>query len=210
MLEDLPVPIKNAILNNVNSFYERKNNTFSVTELLGCLRVSYFRRTNPKKLDINQAYAMYRGNIFDDIWCRLFRFSQVRCTYRCKNVPVTISGKYDFIDENGVLTDLKTVRTLYYIQEAKETHKDQVRFYCYCNSIEKAQILYVDFGDCKKIPVEIKMEDCLALLEKLETKATLLFWALRRGKPPEKTDVEAWMCKRCQFKLECKMCESEK
>lgn len=201
-LEDLPQPIKDEILRKANGEeYKNKPHTYAVTELLYCLRKAYFKRTNPKPLSLKQAFNIYRGKIFDQLWTPLFRHNQVRCTYRLKNVPITISGKYDFLTEEGKVTDLKTAKTLFYINEPSSEYIKQVRFYGYCNALEKAQILYIDFGDCKLFPVEVG--DCTQLLQELEEKATLLFWALQKGKAPEKTSVETWMCENCEYQEEC-------
>lgn len=200
---DLPKPIQQHILKTVNfDDYVGKPNTYSITELLYCIRKAYYKRTNPKPLQLEQAYNLYRGKVFDDLWSPLFRHNQVRATYRCKNVPITISGKYDFIDENGVLTDLKTAKSLYSINEPSKEYTKQVRFYAYLNSIDKAQIVYIDFGDCKVFPIEVG--DCTSLLEEIEVKATQLYYALKLKQPPEKpTITHTWLCQKCEYSQEC-------
>ncbi len=202
-IEDLPQPIKDEILKKSNNNdYQNKPNTYSVTELLYCIRKAYLKRTNPKPLTLQQAFNIYRGQIFDHLWTPLFKHNQVRCTYRLKSIPITISGKYDFIDENGVLTDLKTTKSLYYVTEPSEEYKIQVRFYAWLNSIEKAQIVYIDFGDCLVFPVEVG--DCTQLLEDLENKATQLYLALKTKQPPKKNpNSPAWLCKTCDYIEEC-------
>jgi hypothetical protein len=202
-LEDLPQPIKDEILKKANDGdYQNKPNTYSITELLYCIRKAYLKRVHPKPLTLKQAFNVYRGQIFDHLWTPLFRHNQVRCTYRCKNIPITISGKYDFLTADNILTDLKTTKTLYYINEPSSEYIAQVRFYAWLNSIEKAQIVYIDFGDCKVFPVEVG--DCTLLLEDIEAKATILYWALQRGKPPEKdANSPEWLCKNCEYGQEC-------
>jgi hypothetical protein len=203
-LEVLPQPIKDHIIKNANfDDYIGKPNTYSVTELLYCTRKTYFKRTQPKPTTLEQAFNLYRGKVFDNLWTPLFRHNQVRSTYRCKNIPITISGKYDFIDENGVLVDLKTAKSLYYINEPGHEYIQQVRFYAYLNSIEKARILYVDFGDAKAFDVEVG--DCQQLLTDLESKAAELYFALKNKCPPPKTVniSQMWLCQKCDYKQEC-------
>lgn len=200
-LTDLPEQIKEEILRQVNGDdYQSKPNTYSITELLYCLRRAYFRRINPKPTQLKSAFNLYRGRIFDQLWSQLFRHNQVRCTYRCKNIPITISGKYDFLTNDNVLTDLKTIKTLYYITEPSPEYIIQVRFYAWLNSIEKAQIVYIDFGDCKVFPVEVG--DCTQLLEEIESKATILYNALKNNMIPKEKGVE-WQCANCDYKKEC-------
>jgi CRISPR-associated exonuclease Cas4 len=207
MLEDLPKPIKDHIIKS-SSFddYVNKPNTYSLTELLYCIRKAYFKRIIPKQMTLEQAFNLYRGKVFDNLWTPLFRHNQVRSTYRCKSIPITISGKYDFIDENGVLVDLKTAKSLYYINEPGYEYIQQVRFYAWLNSIEKAKIVYIDFGDAKVFDVEVG--NCEQLLEELETKASQLYYALKNCKAPEKTTFisQAWLCQKCDYKTECDNC----
>lgn len=201
MIEDLPNPIKNHILAKVNNEYKASPNTFNVTELLYCLRKAYFHRLNPKPLALKAAWYIYRGELLDEVWTPLFRRYQVRCTYRCKSVPVAIVGKFDFLDENGVLTDLKTTKNLYYVDEPKPEHVKQVRFYAWCNAVPKAQLIYADFGDAKVFPVEVG--DCSDLLEELEGKALCMYLCLKKEKPPEAFGPE-WLCRICEYRDDCK------
>lgn len=202
-LEDLPKPIKDHILKNANfDDYIAKPNTYSVTDLLYCLRKTYFKKFNPKPITLESAFNLYRGKVFDNLWTPLFKHNQVRCTHRIKNYPITISGKYDFIDDKGILTDLKTAKSLFYINEAGPEYVKQVRFYAYVNAIEKAQILYVDFGSVKVFPVEVG--DCTELISELESKAILLWGAIQKGKPPQRCPTTPeWLCSKCEFKEEC-------
>lgn len=202
-LEDLPPTIKNHILKSANfDDHQNKPNTFSVTELLYCIRKSYLKRISPKPATLEQAYNLYRGKVFDQLWTPLFRHNQVRATYRCKNIPITISGKYDFLDEDGCLVDLKTAKSLFYINEPGHEYVQQVRFYAWLNSIDKAKIVYVDFGDAKVFPVEVG--DCQQLLDELESKAAQLYYALKFNRAPAKNPLtQAWLCSKCDYKTEC-------
>lgn len=202
-LADLPDQIKEHILRSANmEDYHAKPNTYSLTELLYCIRKSYFKRTTPKTLDLEAAYNIYRGKVFDNLWSPLFQHNQVRSTYRCKKIPITISGKYDFLTTDNILTDLKTTKSLYFVNEPSEEYKNQVRFYAWLNSIEKAQIVYIDFGDCKVFSVEVG--DCTQLFEALEFKAETLYYALKNMQaPPKPIMCHEWMCKKCEYNKEC-------
>jgi CRISPR-associated exonuclease Cas4 len=202
-LSDLPQPIKDHILRSVNGEdYQGKPNTYSLTELLYCIRKAYYRRTNPKPTDLESAFNLYRGKVFDNLWSPLFQHNQVRATYRCKHIPITISGKYDFLTADNILTDLKTTKNLYFINEPSEEYITQVRFYAWLNSITKAQLIYIDLGDAKVFPVEVG--DCTELLENLEAKATQLYIALQYNRLPQKnTTVPDWLCKKCEYNTEC-------
>lgn len=205
-LSDLPDPIKKYILQTANfDNYVSQKNSYSLTELLYCIRKSYYKRTQPKPTTLESAFNLYRGKVFDNEWSPLFKRNQIRCTHRVKNYPISISGKYDFLTEDNIVTDLKTAKSLYFINGVSEEYKKQVRFYAYCNALEKAQIVYIDFGDAKVFPVEVG--DCTQLIEELESKAVLLWSALQKGKPPEKNCFTPdWLCKKCDYKEECNSC----
>lgn len=201
MIEDLPRPIREHILAKVNTDYKSLPNSFNLTELLYCLRKTYFQRVFPQAFDLKAAWYIYRGELLDEVWTPLFSRHQVRCTHRCKNVPAVIVGKFDFLDENGVLTDLKTTKSLYYVDGPKDEHVKQVRFYAWCNAVEKAQLIYADFGDIKVFPVDVG--DCTDLLIELEGKVERLFHGLECGKPPVDRGPE-WMCRGCEYKEACR------
>lgn len=201
MIEELPRPIREHILAKVNTDYKSLPNTFNLTELLYCLRKSFFQRVVPQPFGLQAAWYIYRGELLDEVWTPLFSRHQVRCTYRCRNVPAVIVGKFDFLDENGVLTDLKTTKSLYYVTGPKEEHVKQVRFYAWCNAVEKAQLIYADFGDVKVFPVEVG--DCSGLLAELEEKVECLVVSLKSGKPPAGRGP-VWMCRDCGYSGACR------
>ncbi len=199
-LENLPKVIQDEIKGigkDKDSYYDRSDREIHVTELLYCIRKSFFGRKFPIEPTLEQAFWLYRGNLLDQAWTSKFRLNQLRCTHRVPNSPVTIVGKYDFFnDETGELCDLKTVKSLYYIVKdgtAKLEHQKQVQFYCYENGIDKARVFYMDFGDVVDFPVAIG--DCSTLILELEEKARILYNALQTNEPPS-IDVKKreWMC----------------
>lgn len=202
-LSDLPDPIKDHILNRTNNEeYTTQQNSYSVTELLYCQRKAYYKRTQPKPQTLESAFNLYRGKVFDNLWSPLFKRNQIRCTHRVPGYPISISGKYDFLTEDGTVTDLKTTKSLYFVNGASEEYQKQVRFYAYCNALSKAQIVYIDFGDCKVFPVEVG--DCTQLIQELEGKAIQLWSALQTGRAPVKSlAVHDWLCKNCEYSKEC-------
>jgi CRISPR/Cas system-associated exonuclease Cas4 (RecB family) len=209
-LDDLPQEIKDHIMRTVGNDdgYQEKPNTYSLTTLLYCIRKGYYRKTHPKPLSLESAYNIYRGKLFDEKWSPLFRHNQVRSTYRCKSVPVTISGKYDFLTcENGVyiVTDLKTTKSLQYINEPSPEYAKQVKFYAYLNSLQQAQLIYIDFGNAKKFTINVG--DVQPLLDELETKAQQLYIAYTTKQPPPKE--QSWLCTYCEYQTECNTQENK-
>lgn len=209
-VENLPQPIKDMILRKANEDnYEPMPNNFSITELLYCLRKKYFQKKLPKKpVDLKTANNFFRGNVWDNIFSSQFKRNQIRCTYRCRNIPISISGKFDFLDENNIITDLKSPADLYYIEcnnKVSEAYRKQVLFYCYCNAIPQGQVMYWDGSKCLKLPVEVTEESCKQLIEEIESRAFILWYALQQNRPPTKdaSKPESWECGFCSFQEEC-------
>jgi CRISPR-associated exonuclease Cas4 len=214
-LSDLPLLVQQHILAEMNqtkdSYYEVKDNEIHVTETLYCITKSHFKRKNPKATELRAAFNMYRGNELDNRWTPLFPDNQKRCTHRVNGYPFCIVGKYDFFDPaDQALGDLKTVKNLFYSKEGpKAEHVKQIRFYCYCNAIFKAKIVYVDYGDCITHPVEISDELCNQAVDEIESKAIALYESLKTGIPPrEDMSGKEWLCGfgkewQCEYYFEC-------
>jgi len=209
-LEYLPREIKDEIIRTCSgNGYHEKPNTYSLTTVLGCLRQAFYQKTLPRPpVTVQNCYAMYRGVLFDEKWTRLFRHNQVRCTYRCRSIPVTISGKYDFITSTDppVLTDLKTREKLEELVSPIVSHIKQVRFYAYCNSIHHAQLIYVNLQTCKVFPVEVG--NVQPLLDEIEERAYRLYMAfLTNTVPPVE---ESGLCSYCSYQTVCSKQQIEK
>jgi len=202
---------------NASNFddYEPLPNSYSITEIIYCIRKINFRHTLPKRpIDLKSANNFFRGNLWDRTFTPQFKRNQIRSTYRCESVPISISGKFDFIDENGILTDLKSPANLFFVKNAGKPsiqYEKQVRFYCYTNAIPKGQIMYWDGNDCIKYPVEITKENCYELINEIENKANILYHSRQTGKSPtrQQSNPEEWECNCCEFLIRCCIEEEE-
>jgi hypothetical protein len=214
-LTRIPKRIEAKILaaTNDKDGYIPMPNSYSITELVGCIRKTYYTKTNPKQIfDLATAKNFYRGNLWDRDFCGCYPRNQVRVTYPCHNVPISISGHFDFINDddpaNPIVTDLKSPKTSYYVKrenKPSEHYRRQVLFYCLCTAIPKGEIGYWDGNDWLGFPVEATQEAQQQLIEELEAKTTALYFALRNGKPPSKqtANLESWECSYCSFSKTC-------
>lgn len=215
MLNDLPIPIKNMILEEANGEenYPPMPNSYRITELIGCIRKVYYRRTQPKKMvELETAKNFYRGNTWDRAFCKCFPYNQIRVTYRCKRVPISIVGHFDFLNEDDptapIITDLKSPKTLFYVEKEgkpNEQYRKQILFYCFCSAIPNGAIMYWDGHKSITYPVEATEDACAPLIEELETKSHLLWLSLKNGKAPTKNAFppETWECGLCEFVTDC-------
>jgi CRISPR/Cas system-associated exonuclease Cas4 (RecB family) len=206
---ELPQAIQDHIIKTTSGEYEYRDKSVHVTELLYCLRKSYYRRTElSEEKEIEQRWFFYRGIIFDQLWTNLFPRNQVRVTHRISGGP-TIVGKIDFIemDDEPTLYELKTISNKYAIKNGpKEEHVKQIKFYMWCENIEKVKLIYVSFAGIAIF--EIDVSDAESIVQELEETAKLLYDCLVNEKLPPKTDRN-WECKYCDFSELCSREESD-
>ena len=168
----------------------------SVTELLGCLRKSYLNRKHPLPADFKGNVAMFHGIVFDELYTHLYPRNQIRVTHRLPHDDIVISGRLDFIDDDGAVADWKTVEQMYYIEKdgAREEHISQVMFYCWCEAIPKGRLYYQTLRNCLRIDVNPTPEQLQLNLECLEALAKTFHEALKTNTIPSVKVKKDWEC----------------
>ncbi|MCL2642794.1 MAG: hypothetical protein FWD52_04705 [Candidatus Bathyarchaeota archaeon] len=173
---------------------------YSVTDLLGCVRKAYYKRYMPKALTEQSIYNFSRGKLFDAALTTCFKDNQQPVLYQCKKSPCQVSGRYDFITSEGVMTDLKTTdKDLASISEPMWEYKMQVRFYADLKGCSQAQIMYVNMQGIRVLPVTVG--DCLDVYNFFEQQACLLFEAEQQKMVPQQQKDN--FCVWCEYSLEC-------
>ena len=219
-IEDLPARIQRQIELDTERDKIYEDNRISVTDCLGCLRKAWYRRKQPKPLTMQQRWWFYRGNVFDGLWTPLFPRNQVALTHRIRDPkypPIVISGRLDFIDDDGAVADLKTTDNLYWISKegAKEDNRKQVMFYCWCQAKTHGRLYYISLKDALKVEVDFTEDEALALVEEMEASAKELYTALVLNEPPKrdaKHTASYWECgvskdgvSYCEYREDCKL-----
>ena len=215
-LEDLPETMKQHLAKKTVRDKTYADHRFGVTELLGCDRKLWFRRRLPKPISLNMMYIFNRGMLWDTEYTEIYERNQVRVTHRVPNSPVVISGRLDFIDDDGAVTDLKTTENLYFIRKngAKPDNVSQVLFYCWCEGIDKARLIYMTLSDAETVDVDATYERQVENLERLEKRALASYDNLQHDAPPMMDDLHApdyWECcykkagreVKCEYFSEC-------
>lgn len=201
------------------------DNVFHVTELLSCMTQKYFLRNPPDgyteedmKPSLETLYYFFRGNIFDLIFSMAMPHSQVGF-----NIPVgdnvTITGRTDWLDVEDdkivAVSDLKTVRNLWYIKKegAKSDHYKQIMVYAWVFGCDVVKIYYLDFGELivKEFNVKDNKKDQEEIVDELKRKALLLYEHIQNKEPiwPPQIDwkdpEEGYRCKPsfCPFTMHC-------
>ena len=182
----IPKRIENKILSATNDkdTYIPMPNCYSITELVGCIRKTFYQNTNPKQpYNLDAAKNFYRGNMWDRDFCGCYPRNQIRVTYPCKTVPISISGHFDFVNDddpnNPIVTDLKAPKTAYYVKRENKpsTHyHKQVMFYCLCTAISKGEIGYWDGNDWLGFQFTVTPEGTQQLIEEIEAKTLALYF----------------------------------
>ena len=207
--KNLPEAIKKQLLIQTDDdVYEPIPNTYSITEILRCLRACFYQRTLPKQpINPETASNFNRGNQQDTKITGSFKTKWVRSTYRCRNTPVCIAGRFDFLYK-GIINELKNPATLFYVKrngKPVEFYRKQNLFYCYTNAINEGQVIYFDGQECLKYPIEVTDQKCAELIEEIEGRTLVLWTSLHNGKAPIKTAYppEPWECPKCSFRETC-------
>lgn len=208
-LHDLPQEIKDYIMEQAGGSYTKRDGSIDCTELLYCMRKAWLRRKYQPPKSLESAFYLFRGKLMDREFSKLFKRNQVRVTHRVPNGPVIV-GKLDWI-ESGIITDLKTTKTLFYVKGAKKEHEKQVKFYAYCENRERGKVTYMDFGGAEVF--EVDCSDAHEVIKEFEGRAMVYYRCLKADEPPapEGRDTERqWECKNCECKEYCDAIEDKK
>lgn len=206
-LNEMPERIKKYIENETSGDRPRETNKLSVTELIGCLRKSWFDRKAPEPKQFKTRFAFWRGNLMDREITSLYPRNQVRVTHRVRGTPIIVAGRIDFIDDDGAVADLKTTDGMFFIKRdgAKDTNVKQVLFYAYYEGVNKARLYYMSMGEWEQVDVDASNDKQEKNLNEIESNAKILYDALLSGKPPEFQDgynTSYWECKGKEWKCE--------
>lgn len=209
-LQHLPQPIIQHILNKSRERVVYPH-VYHVTELIGCLRKAYFKRTYGDliKHGLNTLWNFYRGHLFDDEFSPLFLRNQNPVT--AQSGKCTIVGYYDFI-HNDILYDLKTAhdRTMYYLKKDGPRPDNVIQVQAYMElandpTIKHGRLIYIGLSPN---PLQFDVQRDPEAVNNLWIKVNNLEWALNHKDPhllPIPKDA-SWRCKPeyCEAQTECK------
>lgn len=205
-LQSLPEPIRRHILQGMHENICIRH-VYHVTELIYCLAKTYHNRSaGPCEPRLEQAWPIYRGNVFDDLWTQLFPQNQV--SVLIEDGGLYVVGKADFVHE-GIVYDLKTTASLYYIREyaePKQEHVEQVQTYHELlrrqgHRVNGCRLIYLDFGNH---PLQFDVKPDPTVIGRLLDRAHRLDQALTQGNPKGLQNPADWECGYCEHSSHCK------
>jgi hypothetical protein len=170
---------------------EFKENSYGVTELLYCLRQSYYRRIKIDYPTLTEIFKLVRGHMFHKFFGSEFEIRELRLEKDFGDFKIV--GIADA--SNGNLYEFKSVTRLpsmYYPQ-----HALQIQAYDTLNDLKAKRLILVYFTMNNFVWFEIPKKD---VTDWLKYRASKLHLALKEGKPP---DMEPTLCGWCPFRLDC-------
>ncbi len=192
--------IRSAVIRGVRREYPLDKNTVAVTEVIGCLRQSFYNRVFLYELDYPSAFRILRGILMHE-W--LAERLPVGLTETGEREELRLEldlgdggklvGRADYVVGDYVI-ELKTTSRRK-LDAPREEHVKQVLLYMYMLGKERGFIVYLhDSGDISAFPVKMDRE----LVKKLLNKAKALRKALKEGVPPPPEPGS--YCKWCQWR----------
>jgi len=216
--------VKEIIDQAVKNFVERKLrereiNVMYPSELFFCMRRNYYLYKNPKPFD-EKILKIFESSMMVHNWVRnvLLKAYQDKLIDEFKDEErvswregeVEIRGRFDDmiyfrLENEPILIEVKTVRNIDGIEEAKDHHKAQLNFYLKCLSLERGFILYIDRRDLRSKLFEVRFDE--KLFEELVRRAIKLYEHLKANKvplPEAKTSRDKmWQCAYCPYSDLC-------
>ena len=205
--ECLPTPIIKS-LRTFNLKYER--NVYYLSEILGCLRKSYYNRKEnhvDRLPTLKELYSRKRGKLFGKItesigWQELPGY----LLYKIDREDVKLTARLDCYDyEKSIVIELKSSSDI--VRKSLPREKDILQVQCYgvifkeiFPEIKGLKIVYLDMKNFKQYDVEQ-----IDRTEWMEERVFTLHRAIRDSEPPERES--SYECKFCPHKKKCSIPE---
>lgn len=199
-------------------FKQKEIGRYYPSEIGSCLRKVWFSYKQPKETPKELRRIFEAGNILHDFVARVLQSEknpeveliQSEIPLRVDNLGFVISGRIDDLllvkkDGRKVLVEVKSCKSLQYVDKPNPTYVAQLQFYMWALRIHYGIILYVEKNtlNSKVFAVEYDEGHAQEILERFRC----LDEHLQHEKmpPPEakmKPEI-AWMCRFCDWKKAC-------
>lgn len=197
---------------------ERKIGVYYPSELGMCARKLYYVYTNPKDFSSDKIRIFAAGNMIHDFIAKVFKESdevELVANERSFTIidpesDISIHGRLDNLisfkdDKKQYLVEVKSTKSLNWLDEPRPSHVMQVMPYLKAFSIDWALLLYVEKNTLSTKVFKVKY-DKLAL-KKLFEKARCVHEHLIGGTVPDPGlgKDDKWQCnpKYCEYCDEC-------
>lgn len=181
-----------------------EENRYGITELVGCLRKSWFFRKSPTYPTLSDLYVFGRGLAFHYWFGRNFQIKELKLVKRFKDFDIV--GIPDAIEQGDLNTLYEFKSTSHLPFAPYPHHKLQIQGYYSLarESIEIDRLVIVYFSMHNFKWFEVEKVDIMDFLEK---NAKILHDCLKLNKVPDVKDES--FCSFCPFKLDCRLHDLE-
>lgn len=214
---DIPAGILSFLEQKSRISKSQKTKTYSVTEIIGCLRKPFYQKLDSKKLVgqyeiVENMWPTVRGKLLHEM-SKAYKWNELDIEFDIllgEGRVGTVSGRLDMYDwKTRTIIDLKTTKDVYSQAENNTIPKDDhiLQIQCYGTifsniiPIENLVLLYADLNDmiAFRVPSQDKtwwLKERILELEK----------SISEKKPPTREISKA--CNFCKYKNMCKPYES--
>jgi hypothetical protein len=188
------------------------------SEIGSCLRKVWYAYKIPKETPKELRRIFEAGNILHDFVARVLRSDknpdvellESELPFKFEYEDFVISGRIDNVlllkvEEKKILVEVKSCKSLYYIDKPKPEHETQLQFYMWAMRIHNGILLYIEKNtlNSKIFAVPFDEKRAIAIADRFKT----LHECLKVNKLPPaeaKNDNRMnWMCRYCDWKDEC-------
>ncbi len=195
----LPSPFIKLIFDTTKPYIYQENR-YGVTELLWCLRRSFYERTSINYPTLHDLYILCRGIMFHQFFNSLFNLKEVKIekNFKIENEEFTIVGIIDGIWEDTMF-EIKSVANLPVFPRPQHVVQLQ-SYYTLLNSpkIKKLMIIYFSMNNFNFFTVPLENKE-----QWLKERAYKLHICLKENKVPDRE--EGVYCSWCPFYVKCKL-----
>jgi len=204
--ETIRTLIKQTFIKSINKVNQSDNKTIYITDLVGCIRRSYYIKKYGFPVDESTALWLLLGTMFHDLIIPVIAEAlngqkEVPTMYSYEGVD--IRGRVDILLDDAVI-ELKTCTKL--PMKPKLSHVEQVNAYMHFFNKPKGVLVYVS-----KIQADVAVFECNKnphMFQQTLEKAKILKEAIENNTPPEVNlplSVRRQFCASCQFFDKCSL-----
>ena len=208
---DIPEGIQTFLENKSGIFRAEKSKTYGVTEIIHCLRKSFYQRTENKRKSrklFENLWPTVRGDLLHEM-TKAYKLNELDMDF---GIPLgegkigTISGRLDMYDwKTKTIIDLKTTKDVYVQAEEKSIPKKEhiLQIQCYGTifsniiPIQNLVLVYADLNEM--IAFRVASEDKTWWLKE---RISELEKSLNVKEPP-KQEISK-LCYFCKYQNKCK------
>jgi CRISPR/Cas system-associated exonuclease Cas4 (RecB family) len=201
----------------------KKIGRYYPSEIGGCLRKLWYSYNYPQKVSVELQKIFEVGNIVHGFVVEVLKSEKNKDVellkeefpFQIQLADFIVSGRVDDLvqlKENGknVLVEVKSTKSLEFIQKAQKSHEMQLLFYMHVLKIHNGIVLYVDKNNLQSKTFEIPFD------QKKAEQIVMRFNELHEGltkrilpRPEAKESIESnWACAYCEYTEKCEKNEN--